>query len=677
MTSSHSEGPIKAEVVYAPSITRMTSLGLLDESDRWAEASEKLYSLILKSLIENYRADPAVSGYEWWLGFDYFAASNGIVGGHANNPQPKFGISNATIRSVQAEVVLLVEDPVALQSTGRRAGDFVPIEIQLCNWTFGGYPEWVENDAQLSWATSVVGGPALQNGTSRISDISVAQGTTGPVAVFGVDVPQVTKASKVLVEATLFVSGTLVASNRWTLAVFPPAAAKRQCPVAVFAASPSMLDAAQQVCANAVPLPPSLVAQTAPFVVLYHGGLAEPVAAAVQRTSGFAVLLNPAEMGSWPVCGQSALGTVKLLRSNCFGVIDDTVSFQQPWWLCSGVAGTLVYNTSLTEALGMATEDAFLDYSWGSVVDGARGYTLDMVTAGSGSSTVHVRAIPSDGSYGATGYESNISNSALLWEGRIPAARQQSTGGGRFLVSGLNIFSADNTMLRNEPAAEHVFGQLLSYAVSEIASSAIPDDPVPVSAPSTTVSLCNVSGSFCPAGSETPCQTNTASSAVCGGNFEIVLPVCLQQDSIIDALHAKLQARSEGSRAVAAIYELDAAPGANSTFCSTSSPSAPLRRLVAQSNMTTLESGSAAWARLPLPRVPLKAGVYWIGLLFEHDTTCFAPGSPSGRLPPVGPAAADSYAARPWSSGPGSGPELDWVAGSQGFAVYASTVPVL
>ena len=30
--------------------------------------------------------------YEWWLGFDWFGASNGIIGGHENEPRPKPGI---------------------------------------------------------------------------------------------------------------------------------------------------------------------------------------------------------------------------------------------------------------------------------------------------------------------------------------------------------------------------------------------------------------------------------------------------------------------------------------------------------------------------------------------------------------------------------------------------------
>ena len=37
----------------------------------------------------------------WWLGFDWIAASNGLIGGHANNPRAKPGISNGTLHNVQ------------------------------------------------------------------------------------------------------------------------------------------------------------------------------------------------------------------------------------------------------------------------------------------------------------------------------------------------------------------------------------------------------------------------------------------------------------------------------------------------------------------------------------------------------------------------------------------------
>lgn len=56
-------------------------------------------------------------------------------------PRAKPGISNETLRNVQNEVVLLVKDPVVLQATGRRPGEFVPIEILLANWTFMQTPQ--------------------------------------------------------------------------------------------------------------------------------------------------------------------------------------------------------------------------------------------------------------------------------------------------------------------------------------------------------------------------------------------------------------------------------------------------------------------------------------------------------------------------------------------------------
>ena len=97
-------GLLKAGVIYNQTIAQLRKLGLWGESDRWALASEKAYNMFMKSYIENYRADPAISGYEWWLGFDFLASSNGIIGGHANNPRPKPGINNATLASVQGNV---------------------------------------------------------------------------------------------------------------------------------------------------------------------------------------------------------------------------------------------------------------------------------------------------------------------------------------------------------------------------------------------------------------------------------------------------------------------------------------------------------------------------------------------------------------------------------------------
>ena len=122
---SYSGGLYNASVWLATSIARMEQLGLLEENEQWSVASERVYTMWLKAFIESFRLDNAVSGYEWWLGFDWLGASNGIIAGHENAWRPKAGIDNATLRTVQSEVVLLVRDPITLQSTGAIAPEFM------------------------------------------------------------------------------------------------------------------------------------------------------------------------------------------------------------------------------------------------------------------------------------------------------------------------------------------------------------------------------------------------------------------------------------------------------------------------------------------------------------------------------------------------------------------------
>ena len=84
---SFAGGIVDAESIFGPSINKMRALGLLEENDQWAEASERAYSMYTKrcglvwcfldlcgvnhatnqnvpmvSYLENYRRDTAVSG---------------------------------------------------------------------------------------------------------------------------------------------------------------------------------------------------------------------------------------------------------------------------------------------------------------------------------------------------------------------------------------------------------------------------------------------------------------------------------------------------------------------------------------------------------------------------------------------------------------------------------------
>eukprot|EP01050_Picozoa_sp_SAG11_P014751 SAG11_NODE_1848_length_4170_cov_1.679931_4_plen_138_part_00 len=69
---------LKAGMWYNSSIERMRALGLLEENDRWALASEKAYSMFQKSYLENFRLDPAVSGYEWCESRSYILLLLGV-----------------------------------------------------------------------------------------------------------------------------------------------------------------------------------------------------------------------------------------------------------------------------------------------------------------------------------------------------------------------------------------------------------------------------------------------------------------------------------------------------------------------------------------------------------------------------------------------------------------------
>ena len=578
--------------------------------------------------------------------------SSGIIGGHQNNPRAKSGISNATIRSLQGDTVLLVNDPVTLQSISPRSGEIVEVCILMANWSFGGFPVWSE-DPELSWATAVVGGSSLSNTTVRVPRGSVPQGETGPIAVGGenltvrITVPHVELASKLVIEVALRVSGITVATNHWDLSIFPALAAK-PCPVPVFT-DQKLLKDARRVCSNAALVPPSLgpLRTGPPFVLLHQGGLTEQDAAVIRRAGGFALLLNPAE--SWPVCNQSALGPVKV----------KTVRYFQPWWMNPGLAGTLVYNTSFTESFGSIVDSRFLDYSWASVVDQAQAYTLDDLVVGTAKS-IHVRAIPafSTTPNGGT-FATAVTNDALIWEGQITAddvgGGATHDAGGRFLVSGLNLFNS--TRLKAEPVAEFVFSKLLSYAVSETAAAAAIGEvnpPTPRTEPR----------SFCTVGSEQACQLKTVAAGIGNANFEIVTEVRLEHDATVDALHPRLSSRGHTASVVPVIY--DTAPAANaSSFCSatTGHGASWPRELVAKGPATELVvAQNASWVRMPLSAPTLlKAGTYWVGLLLSADVNCFA--VPGGST--------DAYASRSFAAG--AGPELSFQMGSSNFAVYAST----
>ena len=254
-------------------------------------------------------------------------------------------------------------------------------------------------------------------------------------------------------------------------------------------------------------------------MLVQHEGLTEESSAALARAGGIGLLLAPAS--GWPICNHSALGQVTAQE----------VRYFQPWWMDTGLTGALAYNTTLVRSLGFALADGFLDYSWASVVDEGRAYTLDNLDAGAERS-VHIRAIPA---FVNGAFETTVSDTALVWGGKI-GPRPDA----RFIVSGLNLANVSEHPAEAAPVAKFLFSRLVSYAVSEAAAA------LSTTASANALDPASEPPSFCVAGSEQACRPRTSPAGVCNANFEIAMQVHLYHDTVVDALHPRLSARGGG-----------------------------------------------------------------------------------------------------------------------------------
>ena len=119
--------------------------------------------------------------------------------------------------TVQSEVVLLVRDPITLQSTGVYAGSSVDVEVLLSNWTIGGYPSWSKLPIQLTWKVAQsTDDEAFVNGTQPLVLGMVPQGETQSIANLSVPIPtELGGAAIVVLETVLQVGRTRIATNSW------------------------------------------------------------------------------------------------------------------------------------------------------------------------------------------------------------------------------------------------------------------------------------------------------------------------------------------------------------------------------------------------------------------------------------------------------------------------------
>ena len=631
---------------YAQSIAKMRDLGLLAENAAWSTASERYYTQVLKAFFENYHLDATTSGYELWLTWDWYAASNGMIGGHQNEPRPKPGISNATVRSVQREIMILTPNPLALQSAAYAPGQAVSIELLLQNMTFAGFPSWSRQSSPptVSWSATL-GGEVIASHSAPLDLGSIPQGRTGSIGTAAFTIPEQPPGDayrRLVLAATVQLEQAW--NTSWTLGVFPTPAAPGPCDFGpgrpALVADAEMLPAARLHCSNTrSAVPPA----GEPFVFVGRS-LNTSMAAALSRPGCFALLVEPT---GFPSCDSGGIGPVPGPA---------TVSAGLPWWINAGFVGTLVYNSSLwgTAAARELVDLSFLPFEFTNVNAGSA-WMLDNATKAARVVT-HVRAIPADGAYGATvmvnsiPYTSLIKDYALVFEADLPAP---STA--RVLVSGLNILGGNG--LPSAGPGRWIFDTLLRYALSSPArpqaaagSSANPGAVFAGVAPPPPAAFCTGPASFCPAGAESPCTRPFASytAGPCGKNFAIVQPVSLAAAASVTALKIKLQAKAAGTFVIPLLYDgASGAPG----------------RLIANGTAVLLAAAHApVWMSLPLEAPSLPPGQYYIGALYSADTSCWA-----------GEGVRDSYAAQPFAAGPLPGTGLSWTSGTQSTAAYAVT----
>jgi hypothetical protein len=108
-----------------PAREHLQQHGLLEEHERWAFLSGRLFLSAAKAEIESLRLAGTVSGFQWWLLTDFWTGSNGILDSF-NNPKPGVADNVTDVQSLLAQTVLLTSEPLPLALQG---GDVVSVGI--------------------------------------------------------------------------------------------------------------------------------------------------------------------------------------------------------------------------------------------------------------------------------------------------------------------------------------------------------------------------------------------------------------------------------------------------------------------------------------------------------------------------------------------------------------------
>jgi hypothetical protein len=354
---------------------KLARLGLLPETNQWAEKSERLYALLHKYNLETLRKNPCLSGYHWWLFQDYWTSSNGIVD-HYFRPK---SITTVEVLKYNSEVVLLQD---GLDRTYRSK---TRLQLKLLASNFSTEPL----HGQLGWEVKV-GDQTVAKQQTPLDP--VPQGEVADMGRIDLALPEITSPTQLRITAEVTAKGKRFV-NDWSSRLYPSVIAPALLPAPVFA-DESQIKQFKAWDIKPIPAKGDLDSH-AVYVVRWP---CNPRVVAALRQGASVVILA---------------GAHQLVKSY-------PVTFRTSWWKAGDNAemnhsGTFVYDHPVTRAMA---PDGWCDDGWFHLLEGSMKCGLESVPA---RPTVLVRALPS---------MALVKDDALLFEVGIDK--------GSLIVSGLN-----------------------------------------------------------------------------------------------------------------------------------------------------------------------------------------------------------------------------------------------
>jgi hypothetical protein len=354
---------------------KLEKLGLSQETNAWADKSERLYALLQKSNFESLRRNPYLSGHHWWLFQDYWTSSNGLVD-HYFRP-----------KSIKPEEVLKYVNDVVLLQQGvertYRAKNRLNAAILISNFS----PAALQG--KLVWEVKL-GDKSLAR--KELTPSEVPQGEVAEAAKIDVELPETASPSAIKITAELTTDGKRFV-NDWSTWLFPAEIRPATSAVPVFVTE-SRIEEFQGWDVKPIPAEGSLSERA---VYVTDDLLDHRVVDAMERGASV-VLFGMGDQFLPPI----------------------PITFRTTWWKAGDApdrnhCGTFVYDHPVTRAMA---PEGWCDAGWLDLIEGATKYVLETAPA---RPNVLIRALPS---------MALVEDDALLFEVGV--------GKGSLIVSGLN-----------------------------------------------------------------------------------------------------------------------------------------------------------------------------------------------------------------------------------------------